>query len=50
MTAAAASRPVDIGDASIMEIDAVAAALAVDVENGLSAEEAARLLRRRWGR
>ena len=50
MTAAAASRPVDIDDASVMETDAVAAALAVEVENGLSAEEAARRLRHRWGR
>ena len=41
MTAAAVGRPVDIGDASIMDIGAVAAALGVDVETGLSAQEAA---------
>ena len=34
----------DIGDASVMEADAVAAALDADVENGLSAQEAARRL------
>ena len=44
LTAAADSRPVAIGDASVMETDAVAAALAVDVENGLSAQEAVRRL------
>ena len=36
--------PGDIGDPSVMETQAVAAALAVDVENGLSATEAARRL------
>ena len=34
----------DIGDPSVMEADAVAAALKADVENGLSAPEAARRL------
>jgi len=34
----------DIGDASVMEADAVAAALDVDVETGLNAQEAARRL------
>jgi P-type Ca2+ transporter type 2C len=41
---AKAGRPGDIGNPSVMEADAVAAALAVDVENGLSAQEAARRL------
>ncbi len=36
----------DSGDASIMDADAVAAALAVDVETSLSAQEAARRLAR----
>ena len=34
----------DISDPSVMEADAVVAALEVDVHNGLSAEEAARRL------
>ena len=38
------SQPGDIGDPSVMESGAVAAALAVDVENGLRAEEGARRL------
>ena len=46
MTQAAAGSPVDIDDASVMDTDAVAAALEVDVENGLSAQEAARRLAR----
>ena len=46
MTAAAAGRAVDIGDASIMDTGAVAAALGVDVETGLSAQEAASRLAR----
>jgi Ca2+-transporting ATPase len=41
MTAAAAGSRVEVGDASVMEADAVAAALGVDVEAGLSAQEAA---------
>lgn len=41
MTAAAAGSRVEVGDASVMEADAVAAALSVDVEAGLSAQEAA---------
>ncbi len=41
---AKASNPGDIGDPSVMETSAVAAALEVDVESGLSAEEAARRL------
>ncbi len=36
----------DIGDPSVMETDAVATALEVDVENGLGAQEAARRLAR----
>lgn len=44
MTQAVAGSPVDIDDASVMDADAVAAALGVDVENGLSAQEAARRL------
>ena len=44
MTQTAASRPDDIGDASVMDADAVAAALEVDAETGLSAQEAARRL------
>jgi P-type Ca2+ transporter type 2C len=44
MTAAAAGSLGEIGDASVMDADAVAAALHVDVENGLSAQEAARRL------
>ena len=42
MTQAVAGSPVDIDDASVMDADAVAAALEVDIENGLSAQEAAR--------
>jgi len=38
------SNPGDIGDPSVMETKAVAAALEVDVENGLSVPEAARRL------
>ena len=41
MTAAAASRRGEVGDASVMDADAVAAALEVDVETGLSAQDAA---------
>jgi len=41
MTAAAASSRTEVGDASVMEAAAVAAALGVDVEAGLSAQEAA---------
>jgi len=41
MTAAAAGSRVEVGDASVMEADAVATALDVDVETGLSAQEAA---------
>ncbi len=41
MTAAAAGSSTEVGDASVMETDAVAAALGVDVETGLSAQEAA---------
>ncbi len=37
-------KPGDIGDPSVMETSAVAAALEVDVESGLGAEEAARRL------
>jgi potassium/sodium efflux P-type ATPase len=44
MTQAVAASPVDIDDASVMDADAVAAALEVDVENGLSVQEAARRL------
>ena len=44
MTAAPAGSAADIGDVSVMEANAVAAALAVDVEHGLSAQEAARRL------
>jgi P-type Ca2+ transporter type 2C len=44
VTQAVASRPGDIGDASVTGADAVAAALEVDVERGLSAREAARRL------
>ena len=44
MTQAMAGSPGDIGDASVMDADAVAAALEVNVENGLSAQEAARRL------
>ena len=44
MTQPAASRPDGIGDVSVMDADAVAAALEVDVETGLSAQEAARRL------
>ena len=39
-----AGRPGDIDDASVMDAGAVAAALEVDVETGLSAQEAARRL------
>jgi Ca2+-transporting ATPase len=46
MTQAVAGRPGAIDDASVMEADAVAAALEVDVETGLSAQEAARRLAR----
>jgi Ca2+-transporting ATPase len=42
MTSAAAGRLGSIDDASVMDAGAVAAALGVDVENGLSAREAAR--------
>ena len=41
MTQAVAGRPGDIGDASVMGADMVAAALEVDVETGLSAQQAA---------
>ncbi len=41
MTAAVAVRRTEDGDASVMEADAVAAALGVDVETGLRAQEAA---------
>ena len=41
MTPAVAGRPGAIGDASVMEAGAVAAVLDVDVETGLSAQEAA---------
>jgi potassium/sodium efflux P-type ATPase len=44
MTQALAGRPGDIGDASVMGADVVAAALEVDAETGLSAQEAARRL------
>jgi Ca2+-transporting ATPase len=44
MTRAVAGSPIDIDDASVMDADAVAAALGADVENGLSAQEAARRL------
>ena len=44
MTVAAAGSFREIGDASVMDADAVAAALHVDVENGLSSQEAARRL------
>jgi Ca2+-transporting ATPase len=44
MTQAVAGSPVDIDDASVMDADAVAAALGADVANGLSAQEAARRL------
>lgn len=44
MTPAAAGRLGSIDDASVMDAGAVAAALGVDVENGLSAQEAARRL------
>ena len=40
MIAAVAGRGDDIGDASVMDASAVAAALGVDVETGLSAQEA----------
>ena len=43
MTVATASRG-EVGDASVMDADAVAAALAVDIETGLGAPEAARRL------
>jgi Ca2+-transporting ATPase len=46
MTQAVAGSAVDIDDASVTDTDAVAAALGVDVENGLSAQEAARRLAR----
>ncbi|CAG1772419.1 partial Calcium-transporting ATPase, partial [uncultured bacterium] len=46
MTQAVAGSPVEIDDASVMDTNAVAAALEVDVENGLSAQEAARRLAR----
>ena len=36
--------PGDIGDPSVMEVNAVAAALGADVETGLSATEAVRRL------
>lgn len=39
---AKADRLGEIGDASVMDADAVAAALGVDIETGLSAQEAAR--------
>ncbi len=39
--AATGGRPGEIGDASVMDADAVTAALGVDVETGLSAREAA---------
>ena len=41
MTQPVAGRPGDIGDASVMGADMVAAALEVDVETGLSAQQAA---------
>jgi Ca2+-transporting ATPase len=41
MTQAVAGRPCGIGDASVMDAGAVAAALGVDVETGLGAQEAA---------
>ena len=41
---AKAGSPGDIGDPSVMEPSAVVAALEVDIENGLSAQEAARRL------
>ena len=41
MTQAAVGRPGAIGDPSIMDADAVAEALSVDVQTGLSAPEAA---------
>jgi Ca2+-transporting ATPase len=41
MTAAAAGSRDEVGDASVMDADVVAAALGVDVETGLSAQEAA---------
>jgi P-type Ca2+ transporter type 2C len=44
MTAAAAGRLGTIDDASVMDADAVASALEVDVETGLNAQEAARRL------
>ncbi len=44
MTQAADRSPGDVVDASVMDAGAVAAALGVDVENGLSAPEAARRL------
>ena len=40
MTQAVAARPGDIDDASVMDASAVAAALGVDVETGLTAQEA----------
>ena len=40
IAAAGRARPDDIGDASVMDASAVAAALGVDVETGLSAQEA----------
>jgi P-type Ca2+ transporter type 2C len=44
MTQAVAGSPGAIDDASVMDVDAVAAALEVDLETGLSAQEAARRL------
>ena len=41
MTQAVAGRPGDIGDASVMSAEVVAAALEVDVDTGLSAQQAA---------
>ena len=46
MKPVAPAKLVDIGDASVMQSDAVAAALTVDVQNGLSAQEAAQRLAR----
>lgn len=41
-----AGKPGSLGDASVMEAEVAAAALDVDVENGLSSQEASRRLAR----
>ncbi len=44
MTAIAAGSAGEVGDASVLEADAVVAALGADIENGLGAQESARRL------